>query len=299
MKLSRFFAPEYLLRPGQILLRMVRGMEREATGYRTAGLPWGFEIRVNIGETIGSTIWRTGVHDLPVLESLWRLIDPGDGCVDVGANIGLMTNLMAFRSGTGGRVYSLEPHPMLFEELKANVACWSRQAGFAEIQAVEAAATLCEGEVDFEVPDGFEWNRGTGRLQDPSDGKKAALRVRAVRLDGLIQDSRVGVMKVDVEGHELGVLQGCGCLLERQRIRDIVYESFLPQPDPATELLRACGYTVFRVQQRFRGPRPIPLRDATKGVVTENFLATCEPERLEERLGPSGWFCLSGKPSGS
>lgn len=65
-------------------------------------LPWGSEIRVNIGEGIGNTIWRTGVDDLPVLECLWRLTDPGDRCVDVGANIGLMTNVMAFRAGSEG-----------------------------------------------------------------------------------------------------------------------------------------------------------------------------------------------------
>lgn len=277
---------------------MLRELEPFPTGFRIVRLPWGSKIRVNIGESQGSNIWRTGVHDLCVLECLWRLIDPGDWCIDVGANIGLMTNLMALRSGTDGRVYSIEPHPILFEELKANVTRWPREAGFAEIKMVEAAATRCDGKVRLEVPDLFHYNRGVSRVLDvtvPSSSKGALLEVPGIRLESMVQASSIGVMKVDVEGHELSVFQGCGSLLEKRKIRDIVYESFIPHPNPATALLWGCGYTVFAIQQSFNGLRPIPLTGGIKKEMTENFLATCEPKRLLDRLGRPGWFCLSGK----
>ena len=59
--------------------------------------------------------------DLAVSEALWRLLDPGALALDVGANIGFMTNLMAWRSGPCGRVLAFEPHPEVFRSLAENV----------------------------------------------------------------------------------------------------------------------------------------------------------------------------------
>lgn len=36
-----------------------------------------------------------GVYDLPVSETIWRLLDPGDYAIDVGASLGHMTGIMA------------------------------------------------------------------------------------------------------------------------------------------------------------------------------------------------------------
>ena len=48
----------------------------------------------------------TGIYDLIVTEILWRLINKGEIAVDVGANIGYMTSLMAAKVASSGKVYS-------------------------------------------------------------------------------------------------------------------------------------------------------------------------------------------------
>ena len=54
--------------------------------------------------------------DLISCEAIWRLLDEGELALDVGANIGYMTSLMAARLGKNGRVIAFEPHPVLFQE---------------------------------------------------------------------------------------------------------------------------------------------------------------------------------------
>ncbi|VVM06543.1 hypothetical protein MAMC_01141 [Methylacidimicrobium cyclopophantes] len=192
---------------------------------------------------------------------------------------------------------SREPHPELFEELRGNIGRWAPAAGFAEVDAVEAAATSEDGSIEFETPECFGGNRGTGRVRTSGGFCKgnSALLVQAVRLENLLKDRPVGVMKVDVEGHELSVFEGCGSLLAAGRVRDMLFECFLPHPNPVTEHLHACGYSLFQVQVRPTGPFPVLLPMVERGGTNENLLATREPERLMERFRRPGWLCLRGK----
>src|ERR1051326_695854 len=126
--------PQYLLRPSQLLRRLFRIARRQSPGEtEEAVLAWGLPIRFHPRETIGSNIWRLGLYDLCVCETLFRLINPGELAVDVGANIGQMTGLMALRAGKVGRVIAFEPHPELFRELSANVERWRDHARIASM----------------------------------------------------------------------------------------------------------------------------------------------------------------------
>ena len=69
-------------------------------------------------DRIGSSILKTGTYDTVLLESLSRLINPGEICLDIGANHGLMTSLMAKSSGLKGEVIAFEPHPVIFKKLE-------------------------------------------------------------------------------------------------------------------------------------------------------------------------------------
>jgi FkbM family methyltransferase len=49
--------------------------------------------------------------------------EPGRA-VDVGANIGYMTSLMAHKVGLSGKVIAFEPHPAIYKRLVNNVQDW-------------------------------------------------------------------------------------------------------------------------------------------------------------------------------
>lgn len=110
--------PEYLLRPSQFGRRIIEFLVPR-TGIQAVSLPWDMDIWVDPEEAIGRAIVRAGVFELAVTETLWRLTDPGDLAVDVGANIGYMSSVLARRCGPAGSVRVFEPHPGNFKGLAA------------------------------------------------------------------------------------------------------------------------------------------------------------------------------------
>lgn len=95
MKLAeRINKPEYLYRPRQALQRIAQTLRPQPKTFQ-AVLPWGLRMWVRPSEDLGSALWRFGIYDLPLSETIWRLLDPGETAIDVGANIGYVTGLMA------------------------------------------------------------------------------------------------------------------------------------------------------------------------------------------------------------
>lgn len=289
--------PYYLFRPGQILrrLRFTYWFPRPAiSNFR---LPWGLEIRCRPDDAIGYSLHTAGIYDLVMTELIWRSIEKAEMVVDVGANIGYVTSLMAVLTGPCGRVHAFEPHPQIFRELEANVAGW-RMLRIAPITLYELALSNCGGTVRLHEPAyGFSENRGLASLVHNSEDGGKAYKVTAARLDHLISgDASIELLKVDVEGHELAVFEGAESLLRSKKIRDIVFEEFCPYPAPTHRLLETFGYRVFHVNQRLFGPK---LCLTEKGYIPPpgnpaNYLATIDPARSSDRFRSRGWKCISG-----
>lgn len=236
-------------------------------------------------------MWYLGLYDLVVTETLWRLIDPSDTTIDVGANIGYMTSLMAVRSGPDGRVLAFEPQSNVYAKLVSNVERWGTILG-TRIEPSELALSDRSGTAMLNVPDGSEENCGLASLVNSQTGGLTSF-VQLQRLDNLINES-IAVLKVDVEGHEASVFEGASKLLQSKKIRDIVYEEHREYPTPATELLESYGYAVFNLSAYFRGPAARDIRQphANRRWEPPSCLATLEPMRALARLRPRGWQTL-------
>ncbi len=279
--------PEYLFRPSQALRRLF-APNRSFPAVVT--LPWGLAINIDSRDAIGHAILHLGLYDLPVTETIFRLLDAGDVAVDAGANIGQMTSIMAFKTGSRGRVLSFEPHPEIFSELEKNVALWN-VAGVAATSAHRCALSNHAGEATLNIPPGFRVNRGLASLA-PTSESVSSFSVRVDRLDAFIEQA--GLLKIDVEGHELRVLEGCDSLLKDQRIRDIIFEDHSPYPSEVDLYLESSGYTLFDIGSNLFGPRITP---AGVGALNRHWepqsrIATADPRRTLDRLGKPGWHVL-------
>jgi hypothetical protein len=132
--------PYYLYRPSQVLRRlqsMLPWSQRDSIV-----LPWGLRIDFDPGELLGRTLDRNGVYELAVSEFLFRLADRGELAVDVGANIGYMSSVLAASVGPGGQVRSFEPHPDLFRCLTLNTRAWEGEGNGGPPNA-STRATSC------------------------------------------------------------------------------------------------------------------------------------------------------------
>lgn len=173
---------------------------------------------------------------------LRALIKPGMRIVDVGANIGLYALLCARLTGETGRVFAFEPEQNLYRRLRENCA----RNGVANVESFECAAGSSPGRAAFRRS---AFNSGDNRLDSHGSG---AVQVEVVRIDDVLPVSSVDFIKIDVQGHELGALQGMERLLANDCVR-VLFEfspAALRDADTAPEaLLRFFSDRGFRIYQ--------------------------------------------------
>jgi len=148
------------------------------------------------------------------LQRCTALTREGSVFVDVGASVGNYSLAACRKLGRSGMVLALEPNPLVFEELLAST--WG-----ARITPLNLAASDRSGWATLRVPvspnGSAEGPLGSLETRASAD-QVAHHRVRTVRLDDLISGTQaVSVIKVDVEGHELSVLQGATETMSRDR----------------------------------------------------------------------------------
>lgn len=295
---SRLSKPHFIFRPRQAAVRLREarlpaGGDRE----RTVVLPWGATIECLRDEHIGSALSRIGIYDLAVSEALARLVDPGETVIDAGANIGYMTSLMAWRAGPAGRVLSFEPNPVVLARLGRNVARWRQTPGFASIEVCPVALSHAEGRATLRATANFDHAMGTASLVEHSAEEAAvSWNVDTRRLDGYLSGGSVGVLKLDVEGHELSVMQGAQAAFAGGRIRDVLLEDRETGNSPKLDFLTDQGFAVFNLDQRLLGLRVTPGVDPPRQRVAydpQTYLATRDAERAVRRLSGVGWTSLN------
>ena len=285
--MNNLLKPEYLWRPMQILRRLSFQPSNDANLY----LPWKCTINACSAETIGRSIATQGVYDLPLTEAIMRLTDEGDTALDVGANIGYMSLVLALSAGGRGRVLCFEPNPALLPRLTANVSSWKSLPHTAPIEIHTAALSDQDGNGYLSLPDDYAQNSGVASLEE-----KGTVPVRVCRLDSLDIGS-AGVMKVDVEGHESAVFSGSRNLLANKRIRDILFEEHQPYPAPSHRILLEHGYQIFRLTRSAWRPLILPAEAPSRqAYLPSNFLATRDPSRVHARFQPWGWYALTAGP---
>lgn len=292
----------YLFRPSQILRRICHGLEKSTPDTADVLLPWGLEMTVNPKETIGRTIWNSGIHELPVCEVLFRLAGRDETAVDAGANIGLMTGLLAAKIGPGGRVYAFEAHPGIYEKLCRHREIWKIHP-LAEILALQKAVSSSPGKLPLISGSGFVENQGISRVTNTGNENQngSSILVEATTLDlELPETCRVGVMKIDVEGHELEVLKGAKRLLAAGSVRDILFEDSGGALNPVMEMLCPLGFSLLEIDWSLWGPSFSPVKSGENRrpgnrFDLPNYLATLEPARAVQLLKPRGWRCLHPK----
>ena len=291
----RLATPPYFFQPLQIIKRLRLEYLWRSKQEAFVKLPWGLPIKIDPQETIGYDIASQGLYEIGVTETLWRLTDPGDLAIDAGANIGYTASILASRVGPKGKVLCFEPHPDVFHSLTENVDLWRKDPSCGSFVLDQAALGKQDGRASLRTNDWFLTNRGTAWVSSTVEARPGlrTIDVPVRSLDSLLgENETVGVLKMDVQGSELSVLQGMTRLLGRRAVRDIVFEEERAFPAPTHEYLKASGYSVFGLQERFSGvhclPDAQPVFHPIFGPIP-NYLATRDPERAKARLGPAVW----------
>ncbi len=170
---------------------------------------------------------RSGLHRLPLIDRAFLFLyaiykqyleagpvdrlrefaPSGSLVIDVGANVGFFSVRFARWVGASGEVISIEPEDRNYDSL---ISAFARKDLIGRVRALKAVAAATRGTTFLEI-----------NSLHPADHKLSrdgtGIAVDAVALDDVVPDKqlrRPSLVKIDVQGAEMLVLQGATDILK-------------------------------------------------------------------------------------
>ena len=161
-----------------------------------------------------------GLYELDTARLIHRLLKPGSWFVDVGANLGYFTLLAAKWTAPTGRIDAFEPDPINRQRLEEH----RRENSLEDLVRIHPiAASSKRGQVQLIHPEAAGTNHGMASFYKSLTGEGTTYTVPTARLDDLLEGSP-DVIKIDVEGAELAVIEGTEKLLRSSHPPKLIIE---------------------------------------------------------------------------
>lgn len=180
---------------------------------------------------------------------LFKTENPAPYIIDCGANIGL--SIIYLKSNfPASRIVAFEPDPNLFAILSENI----RQFNYQGVTLHQKALWSSETELEFILEGGL-----AGKIRVNEDGNNVT-KVRTALLSAYI-DTKVDLLKIDVEGAEVEVVSSIRNELERVERIFIEYHSNSSEKQQLHELLNTLTAAGFRYQIKEASVAVLPFLD--------------------------------------
>lgn len=176
----------------------MRYVERQIGNYRMKINPSNGGIHSNLLK-----ISRTGGEREPeLLYTLRKELREGMVCMDLGANIGYVTLLMAEKIGKSGVIYAIEPDPVNIEFLKINLKLNNY---LDRVTVYNIGMSNKSGKMDFYVGK----SSNLGGMTKSKNTSSTPMKVSVETLSNFCnKHAPPELIKMDIEGHEVEVLEG-------------------------------------------------------------------------------------------
>jgi FkbM family methyltransferase len=165
------------------------------------------------GMTGATQNWYNGLQEPSEMGFSLHALRPGDLFLDVGANIGSYTILAG--GAVKARVISVEPVPSTFKHLQTNI----RLNALDQIESHCCGLSSTSGELLF-----TSLLDTMNRVALPGESLPTIM-VPVTTLDALLQGRLPKIIKIDVEGHELSVLNGGTKTLSSPEVEAVIMET--------------------------------------------------------------------------
>ncbi|HWE32760.1 MAG TPA: FkbM family methyltransferase [Solirubrobacteraceae bacterium] len=197
---------------GVLLGRLERGVLRVPQGH-AGGLAFDMRYLPVSHAHFGSIAF--GNLETAVQEAMVRHLGDGGVFYDIGANLGFFALLGAHLAGLqNGHVYAFEAAPDNAEAIRSNAAL----NGIANVTVIAKAVAGGSGRGRLQVVDDQSWSKLENYGEHPYT--EQVIDVDLVAIDDLIAAGELRpptVVKIDVEGAELAVLEGMSSTIDAYR----------------------------------------------------------------------------------
>lgn len=178
------------------------------------------------------------------LSACLAVVEEGDTVIDVGANVGAYTVPLARTVGSRGSVHAFEPMASVADRLSRNCALSRCQQ---QVKVNRVALSDATGTAEFF--DAGEGHSGWGSLEQFADVDFAATTTTTTSLDDYVRSNSIPharLVKIDVEGHDLSVIQGA-----RKILSDGFADYLLVEGNE--KRLRGAGHSTFELVDTVTG----------------------------------------------
>ncbi|PAZ10761.1 hypothetical protein CLM62_39285 [Streptomyces sp. SA15] len=180
------------------------------------------------------TLWNGRFGYEPGSLATWaRLATQSATIADVGAHVGYFSMIAAL-ANPKAKVHAFEPVDQIHARLSVNV----RSNAVPNVKLYQAGVSSKAGWADISVR--FSGNLlSTGSTLEHAAADAQLKRIQLLPLDEVFADTKLDLMKIDVEGHEMAVLEGARQVLKRDRptvlleaLRDASLDTLLDEFEP-------------------------------------------------------------------
>jgi FkbM family methyltransferase len=212
----------------------------------------GVGLKFNPGKS--NPAYGSGNNELPVQYALAQHLTSGNVLYDVGANVGFLTVIGAHLVGPTGSVYAFEPVPSNTALVRRNAAL----NGFDNVTVIGKAVSNRSGRGEVALAS-YAGGAALSTVTAPPDAV-GTLPIEVITIDELVFRERLrppSLVKIDVEGAEIEVLQGMTRTLRECRpvvlyeIDDQDRAAFERKQAGCDTFVRELGYQITRLENSY------------------------------------------------
>ena len=154
-------------------------------------------------------------QDAAEIDFLRKTVRNGDTILDIGANIGFYSKILADLAGKTGKVYCFEPDAINYKHLVANIR------GCETISSHQLAVSQNSGELKLYTSKMLNVDHRTYQINEYDE----VIRIPCVSIDDFVGGKfKVDFIKMDIQGYEYYALMGMEKTLEQNRSIQLIME---------------------------------------------------------------------------
>ncbi len=213
-------------------------------------------------DLVSQRIQKEGMWEFEVTKCILENIKPSDVVVEIGANIGYYTTIIAdiLKRGSG-KLIAYEANEEVYRLAQVSLLLNNSES---KVQLKNLAVSDKEGEIEFSyyaINPKVEMNLGAAHLTIQDDFGQKTLKQRMVKCVSLDEDladiPSIDVLRMDIEGSEALALKGAKKLIERSPNLKIIMEWFPSaishycDVDMLIKELRGYGFDFYDIEGEF------------------------------------------------